>query len=91
MTPFTDAVRFIDGDQRAIQLVQNGAKARKLQPLGRRETGSRAALPMWIEFMRSALEGVDEQILDQPEGLGTVRIYDLRERVEGRAPKVTRP
>ncbi len=43
-------------------------------PLGDRETGGRAALPMWIEFMRSALEGTPEIELEQPEGLITVRI-----------------
>ncbi len=44
------------------------------QTLGRRETGGRAALPMWIEYMRVALEGMPETIEDQPEGLVTVRI-----------------
>ena len=44
------------------------------QTLGRRETGGRAALPMWIEYMRVALDGVPETIEDQPEGLVTVRI-----------------
>ena len=44
------------------------------QSLGRREAGSRAALPMWIEFMRSALEGVPEELLERPEGLVTMRI-----------------
>lgn len=43
-------------------------------PLGDRETGGRAALPMWIEFMRSALDGTPEIDLEQPEGLITVRI-----------------
>ncbi|NIR28554.1 MAG: penicillin-binding protein 1A [Gammaproteobacteria bacterium] len=46
----------------------------KLQPLGRRETGARAALPIWMEFMRGALQGVPKQHLEQPEGLVTVRI-----------------
>ena len=44
------------------------------QSLGRREAGSKAALPMWIEFMRSALEGVPEEFLERPEGLVTMRI-----------------
>ncbi len=44
------------------------------QTLGRRETGGRAALPMWVEYMRAALDGVPETIEDQPEGLVTVRI-----------------
>ena len=42
--------------------------------MGRRETGSRAALPMWIEFMAVALDGRPENLQEQPEGLVTVRI-----------------
>jgi len=46
----------------------------QLGPLGRRETGAGAALPVWIDFMRVALDGVPEKILAQPDGLVTVRI-----------------
>ena len=46
----------------------------KLAPLGRGETGSRAALPMWIDFMRVALKGVEEEIPERPDGLVSVRI-----------------
>jgi len=46
----------------------------KNTPLGRREFGSTAALPIWIDFMRTALEGVPNQITRQPEGIVTVRI-----------------
>jgi penicillin-binding protein 1A len=42
--------------------------------MGNRETGGRAALPMWIEFMRTALEGSPENLQEQPEGLVTIRI-----------------
>jgi len=42
--------------------------------LGRKEFGSSAALPMWIDFMRTALEGVPDQLPRQPEGIVTVRI-----------------
>jgi penicillin-binding protein 1A len=42
--------------------------------MGNRETGGRAALPMWIEFMRVALEGRPENLQEQPEGLVTIRI-----------------
>ncbi|HSH41268.1 MAG TPA: penicillin-binding transpeptidase domain-containing protein, partial [Arenicellales bacterium] len=45
-----------------------------LAPLGRGETGSRAALPMWIDYMQAALEGIPEQRRDPPPGLVTVRI-----------------
>ncbi len=44
------------------------------RPMGSRETGARAALPMWIEFMRTALEGMPESPLPQPEGIVSVRI-----------------
>ena len=46
----------------------------QLGPLGRRETGAGAALPVWIDFMRVALDGVPEVPLSQPDGLVTVRI-----------------
>ncbi|MCC6303273.1 MAG: penicillin-binding protein 1A [Gammaproteobacteria bacterium] len=46
----------------------------KPQALGNGETGSRAALPMWIAFMREALRGAPEHPLDRPPGLVTVRI-----------------
>ncbi|MGH8610516.1 MAG: penicillin-binding protein 1A, partial [Gammaproteobacteria bacterium] len=44
------------------------------QPLGRGETGAKAALPMWIDFMRVALKDRPEAALPQPSGLVTVRI-----------------
>lgn len=47
------------------------------RPLGERETGARAALPMWIDYMRDALEGVEEKQLEQPSGLVSVRIDPL--------------
>jgi penicillin-binding protein 1A len=46
----------------------------KLEPLGRGETGGRAALPVWIDYMAVALQGVQEQKQEPPEGLVTVRI-----------------
>jgi penicillin-binding protein 1A len=46
----------------------------KPQPLGERETGGRAALPMWIEYMKTALRGLPVKPLLQPPGLVTVRI-----------------
>ena len=44
------------------------------RPLGERETGAIAALPMWIDYMRDALQGKEEKILEQPPGLVSVRI-----------------
>lgn len=43
-------------------------------PLGRREYGGTAALPIWIDFMRVALEGTPQYVRPQPPGLVTVRI-----------------
>ncbi|MCW8910256.1 MAG: penicillin-binding protein 1A [Gammaproteobacteria bacterium] len=42
--------------------------------LGNHETGSKAALPMWIDFMRTALRGIPEKTIERPENLATVRI-----------------
>jgi penicillin-binding protein 1A len=42
--------------------------------LGTNETGSLAALPIWINFMQRALKGVPEKPLTPPEGLISVRI-----------------
>lgn len=44
------------------------------QSMGSGETGSRAALPMWIDYMKQALRGVPERPLTRPPGLVTVRI-----------------
>lgn len=46
----------------------------KFQPLGSRETGGRAALPMWIDYMRVALDGMPDSIMKRPKGLVNVRI-----------------
>ena len=43
-------------------------------PLGRSELGGRAALPVWIEYMRVALEGVPDNPPEMPEGLAQARI-----------------
>lgn len=42
--------------------------------LGRGETGSRAALPMWIDYMRVALDGTPDQPLVPPEGIVTAYV-----------------
>ncbi|MEN8133092.1 MAG: penicillin-binding transpeptidase domain-containing protein, partial [Pseudomonadota bacterium] len=44
------------------------------KPLGNRETGGKAALPVWIDYMRIALKGRQERSLKQPEGMLTMRI-----------------
>ena len=38
-------------------------------PLGKREFGGTAALPIWIDFMKETLAGRDEAPLKRPEGL----------------------
>ncbi len=42
--------------------------------LGRREYGGTAALPIWMDFMKLALDGVPEKPRKFPEGLVSVRI-----------------
>ncbi|MEO1888911.1 MAG: penicillin-binding protein 1A [Cycloclasticus sp.] len=39
------------------------------KPLGNRETGGRAALPIWMAFMTEALKGTPNIPLSQPEGI----------------------
>lgn len=46
----------------------------QVQPLGKDETGARAALPMWIDYMAVALEDMEEATMPQPQDLVTVRI-----------------
>ncbi|MGZ5001066.1 MAG: penicillin-binding protein 1A, partial [Methylomonas sp.] len=38
-------------------------------PLGKGETGGKAALPMWIEFMKTALRDIPETPLNPPAGI----------------------
>ncbi len=42
--------------------------------LGTNETGSVAALPIWISFMQRALKGVPEETRDPPSGVVSLRI-----------------
>ncbi|THB74866.1 MAG: penicillin-binding protein 1A [Gammaproteobacteria bacterium] len=46
----------------------------KIRSLGNRETGGKAALPVWIDFMRDALKNKPQVPLKQPAGIITVRI-----------------
>lgn len=55
----------------------------QLEPLGSGETGARAALPMWIDFMRGALRGVPEKNLSRPPGVTTVRIDPVTGELAG--------
>ena len=42
--------------------------------LGNREYGGSAALPIWIDYMRTALAGMPDQSRPTPEGIATTRI-----------------
>jgi penicillin-binding protein 1A len=44
------------------------------EPLGRRELGGRAALPVWMAYMAVALEGLEDKPPQMPEGLAQARI-----------------
>ncbi|KZX84224.1 peptidase [Oleiphilus sp. HI0009] len=44
------------------------------ETLGRREYGSRAALPIWMDFMKDALADTPAAHLAQPEGIISVKI-----------------
>src|SRR5512137_1203207 len=62
------------------------------QPLGRAETGGRAALPIWLAFMQAALRDRPQPDFPVPEGITFVRI-DPRtgEAVEPFEPGVLEP
>lgn len=45
-----------------------------LEPLGRGETGGRAALPIWMDFMAEALPALPVRFPVQPAGVVTARI-----------------
>lgn len=45
-----------------------------LDPLGRYEVGGKAAIPIWLDFMRVALEGVPDVVPKIPEGVTQARI-----------------
>ncbi len=47
----------------------------KPKNLGRGETGGRAALPIWIDYMRAALEEVPVTHLEMPDGLVSIRPF----------------
>ena len=58
------------------------------KPLGSRETGGRAALPMWMSYMQEALSGLPVNLEDQPENMLTVRIdSDSGERASPQSEK----
>ncbi len=46
------------------------------KPLGNRETGAKAALPMWISYMGATLKGMEETQLIHPPGIVSVRVNE---------------
>ncbi len=44
------------------------------ESLGRNEVGGRVALPIWIDYMRVALDGIPESPMVLPDGIAQVRI-----------------
>jgi penicillin-binding protein 1A len=44
------------------------------EPLGRYEVGGKAALDIWIEYMRVALQNLPEKAVEIPEGIAQARI-----------------
>lgn len=44
------------------------------KPLGKGEVGGRAAVPMWIDYMRTALKGVPQEKQPKPPGLTEIAI-----------------
>jgi penicillin-binding protein 1A len=44
------------------------------RPVGDNEFGSSSPLPIWIDFMRVALDGIPEEVGPQPPGVVTLKI-----------------
>lgn len=49
-------------------------------PRSLHEYGAQAALPMWIQFMQSALKNKQEHVIEQPPGIVSIRIDPLTGR-----------
>lgn len=47
------------------------------KPLGKKETGSRAALPIWIDYMESILEDYPIKMLVEPEGILPLKVKEI--------------
>ena len=59
--------------------------------LGRGETGGSAALPMWVNFMRTALKSLPEKLPARPDGLVAVHTGSGREEFLYRENLPTEP
>jgi penicillin-binding protein 1A len=54
-------------------------------PLGGSETGGRAALPIWLQFMRVAHEGLPSREFEKPPGIVEVRVDPVTGLLAGNA------
>lgn len=43
-------------------------------PLGRREFGASTALPIWVDYMKTAMQGAPESTMARPNGILNIRI-----------------
>ena len=43
-------------------------------PLGRREFGASTALPIWVDYMKTAMQGAPESTMARPNGIVNIRI-----------------
>ena len=46
----------------------------RIKPLGKRETAAQAALPIWVDYMKTALKGVKQKRLKPPRGMISVEL-----------------
>ncbi len=46
----------------------------QIKPMGKRETAARTALPIWIDYMKTALKGIKQQSWKRPRGLINVEL-----------------
>jgi penicillin-binding protein 1A len=61
-------------------------------PLGRYETGGHAALPVWLDYTRAALDGREQPEFAAPEGIVEVKIDpETGKPVSAEAPGVLEP
>ena len=55
----------------------------QFRPLGGNEQGGTTAIPMWIDFMREALDGTPERSLKRPPGIVEYRINPETGLIDG--------
>ena len=57
----------------------------QFRPLGGNEQGGRTAIPMWIDYMREALDGTPERLPTRPPGIVEYRINPTTGKIAGDA------